>query len=138
MIDWLKPRELITPNFCVKDACYLPTWDKLHAPTEVERVNLTRLCWLMEKVRLVVGKPVVVHCMIRPVEYNKIIGGASKSAHLLGLACDFSVPGIHCDKVRTMLLPHLEAWQARMEDKPGSSWVHIDLAPVTISRFFKP
>jgi len=28
--------------------------------------------------------------------------------------------------------------EIRMEDKPGSNWVHIDLGEVINSRFFKP
>ena len=138
MINWQDKHCKISANFCVADACYLLTWEKLHLPTPAEQANLKKLCELMEKVRAVVKKPITIHCMIRPADYNAKIGGSPRSAHILGLACDFSVPGISCDKVRSMLLPHLEAWKARMEDKPGSNWVHIDLAPVIISRFFKP
>lgn len=139
MIDWTKGDIKVTPNFTVKDCLWLPRWSRLHTPTEEEKSNLIRLCGLMEKVRVLLGnKPITIHCMIRPQEYNTLIGGAKKSAHLKGLAADFSIKGENCDKLRDLLIPHLVRLNCRMEDMPGSNWVHVDLAPVMTTRFFKP
>ena len=138
VINWKDPKCKVTANFTVNDACYLPSWAKLHAPTVQEQANLTLICQFLEKVRALVGKPLKVHCMIRPPEYNKQIGGRPQSAHLEGLACDFSVQGMTADKVRELLVPKLELWKFRMEKLPGSNWVHVDLkAPIT-SRYFAP
>ncbi len=138
-INWSDPTAKITANFTVKEACWLPTWGKLHSPTIREQAALQQTCALMEKVRAVISRPIDVHCMIRPTEYNKLIGGAKQSPHIFGLACDFSVPGVQCDEVRDDLLPFLNIWKVRMEDKPGSNWVHLDLYPAASGRrFFKP
>lgn len=138
MISWLNPKANITEHFTVHEACYLPSWQMLHDPTPEEQDNLLKICRLMEQVRALFGKSINVHCMIRPTDYNKKIGGAPHSAHILGLACDFDVDGVPCDNVRAMLLPKLAEWNCRMEDAPGSSWVHLDLMPTSNNRFFKP
>lgn len=138
-INWKDATCKVTPNFTVQDACWLPSWSKLHAPSLEEQSNLQKMCALMDKVKAFLGaKSIKVHCMIRPAAYNVEIGGRPQSAHLSGLACDFSVPGMSCDKVRQLLLPKLEEWKCRMEDLPGSNWVHLDLHPVVKTRFFKP
>ncbi len=139
-INWADPSSKVSDHFTVKEACWLPRASLLYRPKPDERENLILTCELMEKVRALFARPLLVHCMIRPLAYNAVIGGAKGSAHLVGLACDFSVPGMDCDLVREMLLLDLERWGARMEDKPGTSWVHIDLAPVKPGghRFFKP
>jgi uncharacterized protein YcbK (DUF882 family) len=150
MIDWTSRTSKITPHFTVKEACWLPSWGVLHKPNAKERENLIRLCQVMEQIRQIMGRPISVHCMIRPPkvnapgtqyngrDYNAHKNGAPKSAHREGLACDFSVIGMTADDVRKALLPHLEPLQIRMEDLPGSSWVHIDLYPTTFRRYFKP
>ncbi len=139
-INWTNPNTKLTANFTVKDACWLPRASLLYKPKPDEQVNLLKTCALMEKVRTLVKGPVLVHCMIRPIAYNAVVGGKKGSAHIAGLACDFSVPGVDCDIVRQLILPDLERWEARMEDNPGSDWIHLDLAPLRVmgSRFFKP
>lgn len=139
MIEWDKPGTKVTPNFTVKECLWLPRWSRLHTPTEQEKSNLIRLCNLMQKVRGILGdRSITVHCMIRPQEYNTLIGGAKKSAHLKGLACDFSIKNENCDNIRTLLIPHLVRLNCRMENMPGANWVHVDLSPVMTTRFFKP
>ena len=139
MIEWDKPGTKVTLNFTVKECLWLPRWSRLHTPTEEEKSNLIRLCNLMQKVRGILGdRSITVHCMIRPQEYNTLIGGAKKSAHLKGLACDFSIKNENCDNIRTLLIPHLVRLNCRMENMPGANWVHVDLSPVMTTRFFKP
>lgn len=139
MINWTKGDTRVTPNFTVKECLWLPRWNRLHTPTKDEQDNLVRLCKLMEQIRTILGnRTLTIHCMIRPQEYNTLIGGAKKSAHLKGLACDFSIKGEDCDKIRQTLLSHLVRLNCRMEDLPAANWVHVDLAPIMTTRFFKP
>lgn len=140
--DWSDRLSHITPNFTVYEACWLPSVSCLYFPTYEERQNLTRLCKTMEKIRALVGKPINVHCQIRPKWYNALpgINGSEKSYHILGMACDFRVVGMNCDVVRELLRKNADVLDICIEDRPGSAWVHIDtgLPRAHGGRFFKP
>lgn len=165
-IDWNDTTQKISRYFSVGDALYLPSWKVYHVPTSDEKFNILRTAAKLDLIRDFLGKSIKVHCWLRPLKvdchpgfkgqlsqvkpdtvakhqalkdlnYNAYVGGAPKSSHTLGIAIDFSC-SLPCDKVRELLLPKLEFWNARMEDLEGSSWVHIDYAPVKSTRFFKP
>jgi hypothetical protein len=137
-MNWKEPSGKVSKYFTVKECCWLPSWGKLHSPTEAEAANMQAMALKMDLVREILGKPINVHVWIRPPEYNKLIGGAPKSAHITGRAVDFDC-GEDCDITRTKLLPHLEKLGLRMEDLPGSRWVHLgnDWVPGN-KHFFKP
>jgi uncharacterized protein YcbK (DUF882 family) len=143
-IDWTKPNSKISQFFTVREAIHLPQWNRLATEKDglgpAQKANLVMLMVVMDKVRTFFGKPIVVHCCFRPYAYNALVGGAPKSAHIAAMAIDFHVAGLDCDEARKLLLPKLEEWGLRMEDLPGSSWVHLDMRPVPKggTRFFKP
>ena len=136
--------------FSWKELLYLPSWQVFHSPSESEVQNLTKLALCMDKVREYLEQPINVLCAIRPIyviapgtqwngkNYNAAVGGAPHSAHIQGLAMDFTVSQINCEEVRHLLLDKLEEWGMRMENKAGSGWVHLDLYPPNPNRFFKP
>lgn len=150
MINWQDPKSKITTNFTVKDGIYLPTWSRLANESDglndTIKENLINVCAKMEAIRILLGnRPIHVHCMYRPEMYNKIIGGSTKSQHMIGNACDFSLVGgstnKDCDMVRETLKPELENLNIRMEDvsdKSNRAWVHIDLKVPSPNRYFKP
>lgn len=53
--------------------------------------NLYSLCFLLEKIRKYIGKPIVITSGYRCPELNKAVGGVSNSQHMLGEACDFII-----------------------------------------------
>lgn len=136
----------ITPHFTWEEATYLPKWDRLADESDglnpIVEANLRSLFAQMETVREFFGKPIVVHVAYRPQKYNALVGGAKDSAHMAGLAVDFHVMGLNCDQARDMILKNhkLDEWGMRMENNPGSDWIHLDLKPVPEGghRFFKP
>ena len=139
----LSSTDNISTYFLWKEALWLSTWNRLGEEkdglSDSIRANLTILFNKMDKIRDLAGLPIVVHCAWRPKEYNTQIGGATNSAHIQGMACDFSARSMICDDLRKLILPHLEKWNLRMEDNPGSNWVHIDYRQVGPGgRFFKP
>jgi uncharacterized protein YcbK (DUF882 family) len=72
-------------------------------------------------------------------DYNKFVKGAPRSAHIPGLAVDFSIEGVDCDRLRKLLVPKLEEFDCRMESLHGAGWVHMDLmSPTEGRRYFKP
>jgi hypothetical protein len=132
----------ITPNFTWHEALYLPQWGREASPAEgldeKVKAELANVFSKLELIRDFLGsKPVIIHCAFRPVEYNKLVGGAPASAHLEGKAVDFHVKGLHCDTVRNFLVLHLDTLGIRLEDNPGSNWVHIDTRE-SKTRYFKP
>lgn len=134
----------ISAYFEWKDALYLPQYlriaDESDGVTPEVKANLVVLFDKLDIIRDFFDSPILCHVAYRSPEYNKLVGGASKSAHLLGKAVDFHVIGVSCDKVRQELIKDglLESMELRMEDLPGSNWVHIDTMPPNPNRFFKP
>lgn len=56
--------------------------------------NILKLANEMQKIRTHLNTPITVNSGYRSLSYNKSIGGASKSQHLLGKACDFTAKGL--------------------------------------------
>lgn len=52
--------------------------------------NISRMINKMEQVRTVLQRPIVVTSWFRSLKLNKAVGGVPTSAHLEGLAVDFS------------------------------------------------
>lgn len=133
-------------HFTWKEALWLPKWNRMadesDGLTDEIKQNISRSAAFMDKVREYFGKPINVHCWLRPTAYNALVGGAKSSQHLVGNAVDFDIKGMSCDDVRARLLADgkLDEWNLRMEDNgAGSSWVHLDdRTPGPAGRFFKP
>lgn len=139
-IDWSDPSSKISRYFTVKEACWLPTWQKMYSPDTTEQANILKIAQTMDLIRDFIKHPITISCWIRPKAYNADprIGGAPSSMHIPGRAVDWTTGG-SCDMLRKLLLPQLSFWKIRMEDKPGSNWIHIDNKDVDDKyRFFKP
>ena len=128
-----------TTHFKWSEFLWLPRW-KIHAlPDEEIYFNLITTAKKMQDIRDILQAPITITSGFRPQEYNTLIGGSKKSAHMLGLACDFQVTGITAKDTSKILLAHLDKLEIRMEDHLGN-WTHIDLMPLSPrgKRFFKP
>lgn len=137
-IDWQKRSNQISKYFTVGEATFLPAWNIYINPNEEEKANIVATALKMDSIREILDTPIKVHCWIRPYLYNKTVGGAPKSAHLTGLAIDWSC-ALNCDAVRYILLPHLARLELRMEDLKGSTWIHIGNDwKQGMKNFFKP
>jgi uncharacterized protein YcbK (DUF882 family) len=122
-------------NFTWHDALWLPSIHR-HA-TEKEAAeflqNIVKQALALDGVRNHFKSPVVVHCWLRPTEYNKLIGGAKNSAHLRGTATDFHIEGFTAEQVRKPLIGDKTLYPGAGE--LGVSWVHLDLEH---KAWFKP
>jgi uncharacterized protein YcbK (DUF882 family) len=128
----------ISRYFTWHEATYLPSWKREANESELTdtiKANLIKTFKVMDLIRELFGKAIIVHCAFRPTEYNTLVNGAKASRHLFGLAVDFHVQGIPCDVVRQRLLPLMKSYGFSMEWYPGSNWIHIDLS--TPYRAFK-
>lgn len=141
-IDWTDPKAKVSEHFSVHEAIYLPTWDRMATEsdglTQPVKDNLVNLCAVMEKVRELLGCPITVHCMYRPPEYSKLVGGHENDVHTMGMAVDFDCnPSMSTDDIKAKLLPELERMGLRMENNGSNSgWIHIDTHAVIHNRYF--
>lgn len=148
-IDWSDINSPLGRHFKVKDAIWLPQWNRAATEedglTEEIKNNLIETFSKLDTIRDYIGKPIKVHVAFRSTEYNALVKGAKASSHLLGKAIDWSAHmgedslGADCDKIKELLEPCLEEWKLRLEDNGlGATWIHIDTAKVISKRYFKP
>ena len=94
-----------------------------------ELSNLTRLAGVLEQVRSLVGRPVVVTSGYRSKAVNKAIGGSVSSAHMSGLAADINCPGLTpkqiCQKIEAS---GIQYDQLILEFPDNGGWCHLGLS----------
>lgn len=129
----------MTEHFTLEELADSPTAARLgilnHPPAALYP-NLLRLSEGLERVRAMVGEPIIILSGYRCPALNKAIGGAKASAHLNGLAADIRVGGIPATRLAQTLSCNpagIAFDQLILEhpDSPAGGWVHIafDLAP---------
>lgn len=134
---------MLSKYFSQQEALWLPQWNRLAEKkdglNDKVLANIERMAKVMDEIRIFFNAPITVVSWYRPPAYNKEIGGAPFSFHREGLAVDFVVHNCTSDNARKLLLPLLTSLKIRMEDLPGSTWVHVDLGmPLNGNRYFKP
>ena len=89
---------------------------------------LQRTAELLERVRALLGKPVLVSSGYRSPLVNRAVGGAASSAHMLGCAADFSSPGFGAplEICHAIVASDIPFDQLIHEYR---AWVHIAWAP---------
>ena len=130
-------------NFMWSEVLYLHDLDVYVFPDVEQYNNLILITNVLQKIRNKFQVPINVTSALRPTFYNKMIGGASRSKHIIGAALDFKVQGHStgkgCNYIRLILLLFLDKFKIRMENKPDSNWVHIDLEwKENGNNFFRP
>ena len=96
-------------------------------PTGRYRQNVELLAVEMDKVREILGYPVLVSCGYRRSVVNTAVGGSDTSAHLFGLAADFVCPkfGSVIEVARKLAASGLVFDQLIYERIGGKEWIHI-------------
>jgi hypothetical protein len=85
----------ISEHFTLEEFTFSETGSRLglnNTPPPLILLNLKQIAAFMEKVRTLLGKPIVVHSGYRSPQVNRAVGGVPTSAHCNGLACDFTCP----------------------------------------------
>jgi len=97
-----------------------------NTPSADTVANLRRTAELLEAVRALLGKPVIVISGYRSPEVNRAVGGAVFSQHMVGQAADFVVPafGSPLEVCRAIAAaePAIDFHQLIHEFR---AWVHI-------------
>ncbi|MFN0163813.1 MAG: D-Ala-D-Ala carboxypeptidase family metallohydrolase [Burkholderiales bacterium] len=97
-------------------------------PDAEARHNLARLAATLEEVRtLLGGVPIIISSGYRSPALNRRVKGARASAHMTGLAADFTAPaaGTVLQVARKIAASHIEFDQLIHE---YGAWVHMGLA----------
>jgi len=83
----------------------------------------------MEEVRTILGdKPILVSSGYRSPAVNAAVGGSKSSAHMSGLAVDFSCPGFGTPRaICVALSPHMKKLGVDQLIYEYDTWVHLGL-----------
>lgn len=118
----------LSPNFTLKELTHSETAERLgldNTPDEKVKANLVRLARMLEEVRRILGRPIMVNSAYRSLKVNTAIGSKSTSQHVLGCAADIRVPGLTPDDiVKAIIKTNIEYDQLIRE---FDSWVHISI-----------
>jgi hypothetical protein len=125
----------LTPHFTLEEFTDSQTAARkgIHnVPPEgsTERKNLQRAAETMEKVRaLLDDKPVLISSGYRSPQVNAAVGGSKNSAHMSGLAVDFSCPDFGTPHaICKKLDPHMGELGIDQLIHEYAKWVHLGLS----------
>lgn len=94
-----------------------------------ELANLERTAQVMEEVRTILGdKPILISSGYRSPAVNSAVGGSRTSAHMSGLAVDFTCPGFGTPlQICKALEPHMRKLGIDQLIHEYNQWVHLGL-----------
>ena len=124
----------LSPNFSYEELTASDIGERMgydNTPNATELANLMRLAALLEQVRALINKPIIVNSAFRSKAVNDAVHSKDTSQHRIGCAADIKVHGMTprqiVEKCVTTGLPYD---QIIVE---FDSWVHISI-PDTPSR----
>jgi zinc D-Ala-D-Ala carboxypeptidase len=99
--------------------------DNTPGPGTLEHLKV--LAQTLEKVRALLGKPLLINSGYRSIAVNRAVGGVGTSAHCLGYAADFICPafGTPLDIAKALAASDLK-WDQVIEEH---TWLHISVDP---------
>lgn len=102
-------------------------------PSQAVRNNLRVLADNLEKIRTFLGHPLRISSAFRCMELNRKIGGSVNSAHMDGLAADFTCDkfGKPIDVVKALHKSGIKVDQVIEE----GTWVHVSFDPKMRQQF---
>lgn len=123
----------LSPNFQLEELVFSQTAARLNldnTPSPATIANLTRVAEYLEFVRHELGnRPLLISSGYRSPAVNAAVGGANNSAHLLGLAVDFTCPRFGPPlEVAKRLATITGTWRADQIIFEFGRWVHLGLA----------
>ena len=120
----------MTEHFSLQELCFTNHRQFDNTPNAEQTENLQRLAEFLEKVRSLLGKPILIDSAFRSPEVNQAVGSTSKSQHLRGCAADFRVPGMtSAEVVKAIVASDLRYDQIILE----LGWTHISIPNTVVS-----
>ena len=122
----------ITMHFTLEEMYASDTAKRLginNKPSTQTMINLVYLCaFVLEPLRVAMGKPIRISSGYRCERLNKAVGGVYNSQHLKGQAADIDIQGDMAfgKKIFDYIRDHLPFDQLIWEHtKSGTYWVHV-------------
>lgn len=121
----------LSPNFSLEELTRSEIasrkgWSNTPGPAEIE--NLRRVALLLQDVRRIFGKPLIVTSGFRSKQVNDAVGSSDKSQHRLGCAADFRIIGVTPrEVVQSCIKANIAFDQIILE---FDSWTHISVPTV--------
>lgn len=95
-----------------------PTWEAVD--------NLRTLAdEVLDKVREMWGRPIIVNSGYRCEELNKAVGGSAKSQHRMGKAADITTGSVEGNRQLFAMIERSNIPFDQLIDEYGYKWIHI-------------
>ena len=118
----------LSPNFTLQELTHSETavrqgWENNPDANEIN--NLTRLAELLEQVRALLGKPIMINSGYRSKQVNDSVGSKDSSQHRIGCAADIRVPSMTPSQV----CEAIKASDIQFDQliREFDSWTHISV-----------
>lgn len=121
----------LVPHFKLSELC--ATTHKDLAKTNLEEAKkimgrMYQLAGFSERVREIVGRPLIISSGFRCVKLNNAVGGSLTSQHLYAEAIDIRVSGKTSSEVfRILAASDLKYDQLILEKSGNAQWVHVSI-----------
>lgn len=96
-----------------------------NTPNASEIANLVRTAGLLEQVRKLLGKPIIVNSAFRSKAVNDAVGSKDTSQHRIGCAADIRVPGMTPNEVVKAIVKAGIPYDQVIRE--FDSWTHISV-----------
>jgi hypothetical protein len=118
----------LSPNFTLQELTVSEIAARRNldnTPNATEVANLVRVAELLEQVRALLGKPILVNSAFRSKPVNDAVGSRDTSQHRLGCAADIRVPGLTPKQVVQACVDAKVPFDQIIEE--FDSWTHISV-----------
>ncbi len=120
----------LTPHFTLEELAGTTTPYKALNLAEAQKIpgRMYQLAGFAERVREIIGRPVIINSGYRCVKLNNYLKGALTSQHLLAEAIDIKVSGKTASEVFQILAASdLKYDQLILEKVGNAQWVHVSI-----------
>jgi hypothetical protein len=118
----------ISPNFTLEELTASEVAQRKgldNTPNATEVANLVRTAELLEQVRALLNKPILVNSAFRSKPVNDSVGSKDTSQHRIGCAADIRVPGMTPKQVVQACIDGGIPFDQIIEE--FGSWTHISV-----------
>ena len=118
----------LSPNFSLEEMIVSEIGARKgfdNTPNATEIANLVRMAALLEQVRAVLKKPIIINSAFRSKAVNDAVGSKDTSQHRIGCAADIRVPGMTPKEVVETIIKTDIGYDQLIRE--FDAWTHISV-----------